>query len=134
MALKKSYTGFVLWMIGFVALMFAIVFVPSEDFQLPMRLIMLLMAWGVASLTFIVWRTEYVYWFNGTTYEDAVAAGHERRKAFAWRHVKVFGRFALLMTAVSCATSLLGWSAWIDFAFGTVGMIVAACRTIPFKL
>lgn len=134
MELKKSYTGFVLWMICFVALMFLIVLIPSEDFQLPMRLIMLLMSWGVASMAFIIWRTEYVYWYNGTTYEEAVAAGHERRRAFAWLHLKVFVRFALLMTAVSCLTCLMEWSAWIDFVFGTVGLIVTACCTIPFKL
>ena len=41
---------------------------------------------------------------------------------------------ALLMTLLSCGMQLLGVSGWIDFAVGMVGLIVAACRTIPFKL
>ncbi len=132
--LKKSYKGFVLWMLGFLALVFAAAFVPSEDEMLPMRLITLVMCWGVASMAFLIWKTEAVYWYNGTSYEDAVAAGQERRKEFAWRHLVIFLRFALMMTAASCVTLLLGWSAWIDFAFGTVGLVVACFMTVSLKL
>ena len=134
MELKKSYKGFVLWMIGFIVLVMAVGFVPTEDEMLPMRLIMLVMCWGVASMAFLIWKTEHVYWYNGTSYEDAVAAGSERRKEFAWRHLLIFGRFALMMTAVSVMMALLGWSAWIDFAFGTVGLTVACICTTPIKL
>ena len=134
MELKKSYKGFVWWMIGFLAAIFAVAFIPAQDEMMPMRLIMLVMAWGVASMAFLIWKTESVYWYNGTTYEEAVAAGRERRKEFAWRHLVIFLRFALLMTAVSVVTMLLGWSAWIDFAFATVGLCVACCMTVPIKL
>ncbi len=132
--MKKSYTGFVLWMLGFVAAMVGIILIPAEDFNLPMRLLMLMMVWFMAGLSFHVWRTEQVYWYNGTTFEEAVNAGSERRKAFAWRHFRLFGMFALLQTVLSCAAYLLGWSAWIDFIFATVGLIVTACMTVPIKL
>ena len=134
MELKKSYKGFVWWMIGFLAAIFAVAFIPAQDEMMPMRLIMLVMAWGVASMAFLIWKTESVYWYNGTSYEDAVAAGQERRKEFAWRHLVIFARFALMATAVSVATMLLGWSAWIDFAFATVGLCVAGFMTVPIKL
>ena len=134
MALKKSYKGFVLWMIGFLAALVAVAFIPAGDETLPIRLIMLLMAWSMVSMSFIIWKTEYVYWINGVTYEDAVKAGHERRKEFARRHLVIFLRFALLHTAVALVMTLLGWSAWIDFTFGNVGLIVAAIRTTPIKL
>jgi len=134
MELKKSYKGFVLWMIGFLAATFAVAFVPAEDEMMPMRLIMLVTVWAVAGMAFIIWRTESVYWYNGTSYEDAVAAGQERRKEFAWKHLVVFARFALMATAVSVVMMLLGWSAWIDFAFATVGLCVAAFMTVPIKL
>lgn len=134
MTLKKSYKAFVLWMIGFLAAIFAVAFIPAEDETLPMRLIILLVAWGMVSMCCIIRKTEYVYWINGITYEDAVEAGSERRKEFARRHLVIFLRFALLLTAVSVLTTLLGWSAWIDFTFGTVGLIVAAIRTTSIKL
>ena len=131
---KKSYTGFILSLIAYLVLMAGICFLPSEDFNLPLRLVMLLTTWYLAALAFYIWRTERVYLYNGTTYEDAVAAGSERRKAFAWRHFRLFGMFALVQTVLSCAMYLLGWSAWIDFTAGTVGICVACFMTIPIKL
>lgn len=131
---KKSYTGFVLWMIGFMAAMLAICFIPVEDEQVLMRLITLLMTWGVAGMAFLIWKTESVYWYNGTTFEEAEAAGSERRKAFAWKHLRVFGFLALLSTVLMALMYLLGLPAWIDFAVGAVGLVVTACSTIPIKL
>ena len=131
---RKSYKGFVAGLIVFLALMVGIILIPAEDESLFMRLVMLLVTWYMAWLSFHVWRTEQVYWYNGTTFEEAETAGSERRKRFAWRHFRIFGMFALLMTLLSCGMQLLGISGWIDFAVGMVGLIVAACRTISFKL
>ena len=131
---KKSYTGFILWMIAFVAALLAICFLPVEDEQVLMRLILLLMAWSMTGMAFIIWKTESVYWYNGTTFEEAEAAGSERRKAFAWKHLKIFGVYALAASVLSALMQLLGWSAWIDFTLATLGLVVAACMTIPLKL
>ena len=131
---KKSYTGFILWMVGFVAALLAICFLPVEDEQVLKRLILLLMAWSVTGMAFIIWKTESVYWYNGTTFEEAEAAGSERRKAFAWKHLKIFGVYALAASVLSALMQLLGWSAWIDFTLATLGLVVAACMTIPLKL
>lgn len=132
--LKKSYTGFILWMVGFVAALLAICFLPVEDEQVLMRLILLLMAWSVTGMAFIIWKNESVYWYNGTTFEEAEAAGSERRKVFAWKHLKIFGVYALAASVLSALMQLLGWSAWIDFTLATLGLVVAACMTIPLKL
>lgn len=131
---KKSYTGFILWLMIFVAATLGISLLPTEDWQLMMRLIILLMAWGIAALAFIIWRTEQVYWYNGITYEEAEAAGSERRKDYAWRHLKVFGIYALGISVFVWGMQMLGASAWIDFTVGTIGLIVAGCCTMPIKL
>lgn len=131
---KKSYTGFILWMTGFLAAMLAICFLPGADYHLSMRLLMLLMGWSVAGLSFIIWRTESVYWINGVSFEEAESAGSERRREFAWRHLRIFGVFALLQSGVTCLTWILGWSSWIDFTFATVGLVAACIRTISIKL
>lgn len=131
---KKSYKGFVVGLLVYLALLLGIAFIPAVDEQLPMRLVMLLTAWYMAALSFQVWLTEQVYWYNGTTFEAAEAAGSQRRKAFAWRHFRIFGRYALIQTAVALVMVLLGWSAWIDFSVGTVGLCIAAFMTMPIKL
>ena len=131
---EKSYKGFVLGLIVFLVLLLSISFIPALNEHLVMRLIMLLTVWYMAALSFHIWRTEQTYWYNGTAFEDAEAAGSERRKAFAWRHFRIFGVFALVQTVLACAMMLLGWSAWIDFTVGTVGICVACFMTIPIKL
>ena len=131
---KKSYKGFVVGLLAYLALLLGIAFIPAVDEQLPMRLIILLTAWYMAALSFQVWVTERIYWYNGTTFAAAEPAGSQRRKEFAWRHFRIFGRYALIQTAVTLAMVLLGWSAWIDFSVGTVGLCVAAFMTIPIKL
>ncbi len=131
---KKSYTGFVLGLMAYLAIMLGIALIPGVDAQMALRLIMLLTVWFMAILTFYIWRTERVYLYNGTTFEEAEAAGLERRKEFAWKHLRVFGMFALIQTVLACGMHLLGLSAWIDFTTGAVGLVVAACMTIPFKL
>lgn len=134
MELKKSYRGFVLWMLGFVAGMVAIAFVPLEDAGLLTRVLLCFTAVDVALLAFIVWRTEQVYWYNGTEYEAAVAAGSERRKAFAWRHFRIFGWYALGQAVFCCVMHLLGLPWWIDIIVFCVGLCAAAFATVPIKL
>ena len=131
---KKSYKGFVLSLIAYLALVFGVAFIPAEDFDLPMRLVMLATVWYTAALAFYIWRTERVYLYNGTSYEEAEAAGPERRKEFAWRHFRLFGIFALIQTVVTCASWLLGWSSWIDFTVAVAGIVAACFMTIPIKL
>ena len=132
--LKKSYTGLIVWMIVFIGALTAFSFLPFDNPEVLMRVILLLMGWGIAVLAFIIWRTEQVYWYNGTSYKEAAAADSERRKAFAWKHLRVFGGYALGVSVFVWLMQLLGAPAWIDFTVGTVGLVAAACFTIPIKL
>ena len=132
--MKKSYAGFMVWLVLYVGAMLGIVLLPAEDINLQLRLLMLLTAWWMAGLAFHVWRTEQIYWYNGTEYDAAVAAGSQRRKTFAWRYLRIFGILALVVTAVAAVTGLLGWSAWIDLTVCTVGLIAAAICTTKIRL
>ena len=51
-----------------------------------MRISMNVCILDVALLAYIIYKTECVYWYNGTEFKEAVAAGSERRKEFAWKH------------------------------------------------
>ncbi len=134
MELKKSYKGFVWWMIGFTAALFAICFLPTEDGGLLTRLICIEMTVGIALLAYIIYRTEYVYWYNGTTYEEAVAAGSERRKAFALKHFERFAWCAAICLLFSLAAHALGWSFWLDMCVHCIALIAVAISTIRIKL
>lgn len=134
MELKKSYKGFVWFMLGFAAALFALCFLPTEDEALLMRLICNLCTGGIALLAYIIYRTEYVYWYNGTEYEEAVAAGSERRKAFARKHFDRFAACALAYLAYSALAQALLWPWWIDLIVCFAGLVAAAFSTMKFKL
>lgn len=134
MELKKSYKGFVWFMLIFTAVMFLIALIPTEDSGLITRLICAEAALGMAALAYIVYRTEYVYWYNGTTYEEAVAAGSERRKAFARKHLDRFAACAAATLLYSSAAQALGWPFWIDIVLSTAALIATAISTVKIKL
>lgn len=134
MELKKSYLGFLMWMLVFLAGMVVICLLPEMDEGFLTRLMMGWMSVSVALLAFIIWRTEQVYWYNGTEYEAAVEAGSERRKEFAWRHFRIFGGYALLQVIFSCVMHLIGAHWWIDITVSCVGLCAAAFSTMRIKL
>ena len=131
---RKSYTGFVLWLIVFVVLMLALAFIPSEDEALITRLLLNLCTAGLAVLTWMIWRNERVYWYTGVSFEEAEAAGSERRKEYAFKHFWLFGMCALIALAFTLGAHLMGLPWWVDMAVVTIGLMTAAFRTTAYKL
>lgn len=121
-------------MLVFVVTMFGCAFLPIENGALLTRIVMNVCVLNIALLAFIIYKTEYVYWYNGTEYKQAVEAGSERRKEFAKKHLKRFGTLALLYLVYSVVAQLLQIPHGVDIAVATIGMIVVAISTIEFKL
>ena len=132
--LKKSYTGFVIWLIGFCAMMTLLAFLPTEDVGLIVRLLNNIMRIGIVILMFMIYKTEKVFWINGVSYEDAVEAGSERRRTYAMRYLKRFGIFAAGIFLYSFIAQMLHIPYGIDIAIGFVGIVACAFSTMRFKL
>ena len=134
MEYKKSYKGLTVWMILFLAAVFAIPFIPGANAAQMTRLTVAATLWGCFALMAVILVTEQVCWINGVTFEQARDAGSERRKAFAWAHVKRFGWAGLIGTAVMLVAYLLGWPFWIDMTVCFALLIAAALSCIGVKL
>ena len=134
MELKKSYKGFIIWLIAMCVAIFGCVLIPTDDAALVTRIVMNTSTISLAVLTWIVYKTENVYWYNGISYEEARKASSDRRKLYAWTHCRRFGMFALVYLLISVAAHMLQVSFWLDIVIGTVGLIVAALGTIKIKL
>lgn len=80
MELKKSYKGFLIWLLIFIATMFGSAFLLISSATILTRVVMNVCVFNIVLLAFIIYKTEYVYWYNGTEYKQAVEAGSERRK------------------------------------------------------
>lgn len=134
MELKKSYKGFAVWMVGFTAVSIGVSFLPLQNEEILTRLVLNVCTIGIAVLALIIHQTESVYWYNGTTYEQAVEAGEERRKEFAMRHLKRFALLAVEFLIFSVIAQLLELPILVDVLVMTVALVGVAISTIPIKL
>lgn len=134
MELKKSYKGFFIWMVAFCAGMLVLGLLPIQDTALLIRVILNGMVLGIVLLAFIIYKTGYIYWYNGITYENACEAGEERRNAYARKHFKHFLVAEIILLVYSCLAQVLCVSYWVDTVVFTVGIVVAAITTMRYKL
>ncbi len=134
MQLKKSYKGLIIWIVFFFVVSTGVCFLPIEDTDIMTRAVLNICTFAIALLTFIIYKTEYVYWYTGMTFEAAQQAGSKRRKIFAMKHFKRFGLFALVFFICSISFHLLNISIWGDILLASVGMIATAISTVPIKL
>lgn len=131
---RKTYTGFVIWLIVFVMAMLAVCFLPVKNESVLMRVLLNLCTLGMAQLTWWIFRTERVYWYNGVSFEEAEKAGSNRRKVYAFRHFRLFGSYALAALVFTLGGHLAGWPWWVDMIVIPAGIIIAAFRTMAYKL
>lgn len=131
---RKTYRGFVIWLVVFVAIMFFVCFLPVENIASMTRLLANLCTIGMTQLTWMIWRTERVYWYSGVSFEEAEKAGSERRKEYAFRHFRLFGVYALIALTVTLGAHLMDLPWWTDFTVIMIGMMIAAFRTMTYKL
>ena len=134
MEYKKSYKGLILWVFLFCFAMFGCAFLPIENEGILMSLVMNVCCWCIVLLTYIIYRTENIYWYNGITFEVAEKAGTQTRKDYAWEHLRLFSKFALYYTAYSVIAHLLRINSFIDIAVMVVGLTVVAVCTMKIKL
>ena len=133
MEYKKSYAGLVLWLVLFLGFCFGVLLLPVEGMTM-MRITIQLCTLGMTGLALIVYLNGYVYWYNGVSYEEARDAGEERRKQYAFKHLRVFGIYAVCGLLFSAVLQLLHISEWVDFVVLTIGLIAVAISTIRIKL
>lgn len=136
MELRKSYKGFVIWIVAFCVISIGIPCLVGDnvDEGIILRLIGNICTISLAVLAFVIYKTEYVYWYTGISFEEALKAGSERRKKYAWKHLVRFGSFALIILGISVVSRFLHLNCWFDFTILCVGLIVTAVSTIPLKL
>ena len=109
--MKKSYLGLIVWLVVYTGLMSVAGFLPLGA-DLLIRVFMIFTAVALVVLMAMMYFMDSVYWMNGVTFEQAATAGPERRKRFAFLHLRLFGIFA-----IACSNSCS--SQEIDSCFNT---------------
>lgn len=134
MKYKKSYKGLFIWFICFLAAMIGTVFIPLSDSNIYLRIIINICTFSMASLTFIIYKTQNIYWLNGIDYKEALNVKPVERKQFAWKHFKYFLILAIIILIFSIIMHITSQNPWIDFIVGMSGLIITALSTIKIKL
>ena len=134
MEYKNSYKGFIIWLISFLISFFILPFLPIKDVALITRLTLNVMSLQITLLSYIIYKTEYIYWYNGITYKQALEAGSERRKLYAYRHFYLFARFSLSFLIFSVLLHMTNKPYGFDIAYSCLGLITSAIATIKYKL
>lgn len=131
---KKSYKGFVAWLIGCMLLSLSTALLPISSEHVIMAIVTNLMTIGIFLLSVIIYKTESVYWYSGTSYQDALEAGSEKRREFAKKHMKRFGALALCYPGYSLLSLLLSLPSELDFAIAFFSVIATTLSTVRLKL
>ena len=134
--LKKSYKGLVLWGILLISssVTAAIIFdkILPEKYMLYSSFSLTIIFINI--LFYIIYKTEYIYWINGVTYEDARKATSEGRKEFAGKHLEKFVNATLMWGLYGIAKYFFGINLiWDTFAFLMI-LIPSAISTVRIKL
>ncbi|MCM1189865.1 MAG: hypothetical protein NC541_11290 [bacterium] len=131
--LNKSYRGFIIWMIAFTAGMVGLSLLPIKDAHLTARICHVACAAGIEALTLVIYKTEKIFWYNGVSYQEAVEAGSDRRRAYALKYVKRFGILTAGILVFSFIAQLLRLNVAFDTAAMVIGLVVCALSTVKLK-
>ena len=134
MKYKKSYKGLIICIILFFVIMIGIVFLPLSDSGLYLRITTNVCMISLSVLTFIIYKTQYIYWYNGIEYAEALKLSPEKRKSFALKYFKRFFILSVIIFLFSIVMHITSQNSWIDFIVAMLGLIIIAISTIKIKL
>ena len=134
---KKSYRLLVIWILAFCAGS-VLLSVCLDKYLLSMADVAdIIFAWIILMvdlLLYMIYKGEYVYWISGgPSYEEAKAAGSEKRKSYARAHLKAFLICTVWLGIYGAAGRIFhfGWA--LDTGVFCISIIAACAMTIPVK-
>lgn len=130
---KKSYGGLVLLFVIYIAALTVAVFLPFNTKGMTLITMNISCIWFVL-LTYVIYKTERIYWYTGVMYEEARDVPSEKRKEFAKKHFERFSAYAVLYLVYSVVSFFMKLSVGMDVTFMCVGVIAVAISTINIKL
>ena len=114
--------------------MLGVVFIPNISARFANILILNGTNLWIAFLSWVIYKTERIYWFTGIDYNKALNVPSQSRKEYALKHFQRFGLFTAAFIVYSIISCVSGMSVWWDINIEIVGIIGVAFSTIGIKL
>ena len=88
--MKKSYKGYIVWMILFCVGMVLMMIVDLKNLKLFSLILGNYMLMMITLLTGMIYKNECIYWYSGVSYQEAIEATSMSRKSML---INIFIRF-----------------------------------------
>lgn len=131
---KKSYLGLVIIILIYFISLACLFFLKNIDLNTITHITGILTVVFVFSITFVIYLTGYIYWYNGISYEDALNKTKEERKIYAKKIMLIFLVFLSLYLIYSLFAIIFKFPYYGTILVLTVSLIVSAISTIKVKL
>ena len=102
--MKKSYKGYIVWMILFCVGMVLMMIVDLKNLKLFSLILGNYMLMMITLLTGMIYKNECIYWYSGVSYQEAIEATSMSRKKYAYKHFIRFFITCLLYLFYSILT------------------------------
>ena len=132
--MKKSYKGFILWLIVFGVIIAVLCHMPFQDDALMIRLIFNSCSIFVTVLMYIVYKTDKIYWLNIVSSEDIARSDYQRQKIYTKKLFKRFAKFAAGYLVLSLLLHIIGISMLVDVIVFMIGFIAITFSSTTIKL
>ena len=132
--MKKSYKGFIAWLVLFCVGVLAIIFMDIKDINLVGLVLGNYMFISMTILTGIIYKNEAIYWYTGISYQEASNITNIQRKKYAYRHFIRFLIVCLGYLIYSIIAYFLSFSFGISIIICCLLMTVCALSTVSIKL
>lgn len=134
---KKTYKPLIIWMVMIIVVEVGGILILSNfthNNRIETKVSLLIIMLMLDLLFYIVYKGQYVYWINGgPSYEIAKNEDPERRKKFAWLHLKLFLQASVIFVLYVIISYLLQWGFLYDVLVFALLVIVQAIRSIRIK-
>jgi len=125
--MKKSYKGFMAWLVLFCVGVLAIIFMDIKSIDL--------VGLVLGNYMFItLYKNEAIYWYTGISYQEACAVTSKQRKEYAYKHFIRFLMVCLGYFVYSIIAYFLSFSFGMSIIICCLLMTVCALSTVSIKL
>ena len=132
--MKKSYKGYIVWMILFCVGMVVMMIVDFKNLKLFSLILGNYMFITLSLLTGMIYKNEAIYWYTGISYQEACAVTSKQRKEYAYKHFIRFLMVCLGYLVYSIIAYFLSFSFGMSIIICCLLMTVCALSTVPIKL
>lgn len=132
--MKKSYKGFIAWLVLFCVGMFVIIFIDIKNINLVGLVLGNYMFITLSLLTGMIYKNECIYWYSQMSYQEAIEATSMSRKKYAYKHFIRFFITCLLYLFYSIIAYFLSFSFGMNMTICCLLIMVCALSTTSIKL